>query len=76
MEQSPSFNSRVKQLYWSNSGLPGKEGLNYRSDPASAEKVLAGKIPVTVPEAEEQGSMMSGLLNKASDPFTLPMHSG
>lgn len=48
MESSPSYTSRVKQLYWSNSGLPGKEGLNYRSDPAAAEKVLAGNLPVIV----------------------------
>ncbi|MBK7488559.1 MAG: nucleoside hydrolase [Bacteroidales bacterium] len=48
MEQAPSFAGKVKQIYWSNSGLPGKEGSNYKSDPASAEKVLAGKIPVTV----------------------------
>ncbi len=48
MEQSPSFASKVNQIFWSNSGLPGKEGSNYRSDPLAAEKVLAGKIPVTV----------------------------
>jgi pyrimidine-specific ribonucleoside hydrolase len=48
MERSPSFTSKVKQIYWSNSGLPGKEGLNYRSDPAAAEKVLSGPLPVTV----------------------------
>ncbi len=48
MESSPSYTSRVKQLYWSNSGLPGNEGLNYRSDPAAAEKVLAGNLPVIV----------------------------
>ena len=48
MEQAPSFAGRVKQIYWSNSGLPGKEGSNYRSDPATAEKVLNGNINVTV----------------------------
>lgn len=48
MEHAPSFAGKVKHIYWSNSGLPGKEGGNYRSDPASAEKVLAGKIQVTV----------------------------
>lgn len=48
MEQSKSFPVKVRQIYWSNSGLPGKDGSNYKSDPAAAEKVLAGKLPVTV----------------------------
>lgn len=48
MDHAPSFAGRVKQIYWSNSGLPGKEGSNYKSDPASAVKILSGKIPVTV----------------------------
>ena len=41
-EQLPSFTVKVKQIYWSNSGLPGKDGSNYKSDPAAAEKVLSG----------------------------------
>jgi pyrimidine-specific ribonucleoside hydrolase len=48
MDQSPSFTGRVKEIYWSNSGLPGKEGSNYRNDPVAAQKVLSGKIPVIV----------------------------
>ena len=55
MEKSPSFMTRVKEIYWSNSGLPGKEGSNYRSDPAAAEKMLAGQIPVTVTGSGGEG---------------------
>ena len=66
MEQSPSFAGKVKQIYWSNSGLPGKDGSNYRSDPASAEKVLAGKIPVTVTGGGGEGFYDSGLLGNIS----------
>lgn len=48
MKQAPSFAGKVKQIYWSNSGLPGKEGSNYKTDPVAAEMVLAGTIPVIV----------------------------
>jgi pyrimidine-specific ribonucleoside hydrolase len=67
MEQSPSFTTRVKQLYWSNSGLPGKEGLNYKSDPAAAEKVLAGTLPVTVAGGGGTGFWDERLLESISD---------
>lgn len=67
MEQSPSFTTRVKQLYWSNNGLPGKEGLNYKSDPAAAEKVLAGALPVTVAGGGGTGFWDEGLLESISD---------
>jgi pyrimidine-specific ribonucleoside hydrolase len=62
MEQSPSFASKVNQIFWSNSGLPGKEGSNYRSDPMAAEKVLAGKIPVTVTGGGGEGFYDKNLL--------------
>jgi len=62
MEQSPSFASKVNQIFWSNSGLPGKEGSNYRSDPLAAEKVLAGKIPVTVTGGGGEGFYDKNLL--------------
>jgi len=63
MESSPLFNAKVKQIYWSNSSLPGKDGLNYRTDPAAAEKVLAGTLPVTVTGGGGAGFYDEGLLN-------------
>jgi pyrimidine-specific ribonucleoside hydrolase len=48
MESAPSFNKKVKQIIWSNEGLPGKEGLNYRVSPESAVKVIDGPLPVIV----------------------------
>lgn len=48
MEQLPLFTKKVKQVIWTNSGMPGRNGFNYKSSPASAEKVLAGPLPVTV----------------------------
>jgi formylmethanofuran dehydrogenase subunit E len=48
MEHSGLFADKVKQILWSNSGLPGRDGFNFRSDPGAAEKVLAGSLPVMV----------------------------
>jgi len=48
MEQSPHFATKVKQVMWTNSGLPGKDGFNYKASPAAAEQVLGGTIPVSV----------------------------
>lgn len=48
IRESSLFMKQVKHIYWSNSGLPGREGLNYRTDPAAVEEVLAGELPVTV----------------------------
>jgi len=67
MENSASFTSKVKQIYWSNSGLPGKEGLNYRSDPAAAEKVLAGTVSVTVSGGGGTGFWDEGLIESISN---------
>jgi len=61
-EQLPSFTVKVKQIYWSNSGLPGKEGSNYKSDPAAAEKVLAGILPVTIAGGGGEGFYNDNLL--------------
>lgn len=66
VDQVPSFPGRVKQIYWSNSDLPGKEGSNYRSDPVAAEKVLAGKIPVTVTGGGGEGFYDDYLLDAIS----------
>lgn len=63
IEQAPAFAGKVKQIYWSNSGLPGKEGSNYRSDPDAAEKVLAGNIPVTVAGEGGEGFYNGSLLD-------------
>ena len=64
MEKAPSFAGKVKQIYWSNSGLPGKEGSNYKSDPAAADKVLAGKIPVAVTGSGGEEFFDGELMNK------------
>jgi formylmethanofuran dehydrogenase subunit E len=48
MDGSPSFLKKVRQIIWSNEGLPGKEGFNYKSDPGAAAKVLDGPLPVSV----------------------------
>lgn len=69
-EQSPLFISRVKQLYWSNSGLPGKEGMNYRSDPAAAEKVLAGILPVIAAGGGGEGFWNEDLIKSIGDLHT------
>lgn len=70
LEQSPLFISRVKLLYWSNSGLPGKEGLNYRADSAAAEKVLSGPLPVTVTGGGGTGFWDNGLLKSIGELHT------
>lgn len=63
MDQAPSLAGRVIQVYWSNSGLPGKDGTNYKSDPAAAEKVLAGKIPVKATGSGGEGFYDKNHLN-------------
>jgi pyrimidine-specific ribonucleoside hydrolase len=47
LEGAPSFTKKVKQI-WSNQGLPGEEGLNYKASPESAKKVLDGPLAVSV----------------------------
>lgn len=70
MESSPSFTSKVKQIYWSNSGLPGKDGLNYKADPVAAKKVLAGPLPVTVTGGGGAGFWNEGLLKNIGELHT------
>ena len=70
MEKAPSFTTKVKQIYWTNSGLPGKEGLNYMNDPVAAEKVLSGSIPVTVTGGGGKGFYDEYLLNTIGDLHT------
>ncbi len=66
MEQIPSFAGRVKQIYWSNSGLQVKEGSNYKSDPMAADKVLSGKIPVAVAGGGGEEFFNGELMNNIS----------
>ncbi len=48
IERSELFRGKVKQILWSNSGVPGREGSNFKASPDAALKVLNGPIPVTV----------------------------
>ncbi len=64
MESSPHFVSGVREIIWSNSGLPGKDGLNYRSSPEAAAKVLAGPLPLRVAGAGGEGFYDEDLLGE------------
>jgi len=44
----PGFRKRIKQILWSNNGLPGTKGYNYNISPESSIAVLADSIPVVV----------------------------
>jgi len=48
MAGAPSFTTKVKQIIWSNEGLPGEEGFNFKVAPEAAKKVLEGPLPVSV----------------------------
>ena len=48
IEGVPSFTTKVKRIIWSNEGLPGEEGFNYRADPKAVQEVLGGTLPVSV----------------------------
>jgi pyrimidine-specific ribonucleoside hydrolase len=48
IEGVPSFATKVKRIIWSNEGLPGEEGFNYRADPEAVQEVLGGPLPVSV----------------------------
>lgn len=64
MDQLPKFNDKVKQVLWTNSGLPGKEGFNYTASPDATEKVLAGSVPVLVTGAGGDGFYDKDLLEE------------
>ena len=68
--KSPSFISRVKQIIWSNSGLPGKDGFNYKAAPAAAKKVLAGPVPVSVTGIGGEGFFDEALLERINNIYT------
>lgn len=48
MERIPSFTTRVKRIIWSNEGLPGEDGFNFKAAPEAVKKVLEGPLPVRV----------------------------
>lgn len=70
MKQSALFRKQVKHIYWSNSGLPGKEGSNYRGDPAAVKAVLAGSLPVTVTGGGGENFYDEALLKKIGEIHT------
>lgn len=44
----PIFRTKVKKIVWTNSGLPGENGFNYKADPEAAGRILSDTIPVMV----------------------------
>jgi pyrimidine-specific ribonucleoside hydrolase len=64
MERSSLFLTGVREIIWSNSALPGKDGLNYRASPEAAEKVLAGPLPVKVAGTGGEGFYNEALLSE------------
>lgn len=70
MDQSPKFNEKVKQVVWTNSGLPGKAGFNYMASPDAAGKVLSGSIPVIVTGAGGEGLYDKDLLEEIGNIHT------
>ncbi len=47
MKGAPSFTKKVKRIIWSNEGLPGEDGFNYKTAPEAADEVLKGLLPVS-----------------------------
>lgn len=70
MDQSPNFSQKVKQVVWTNSGLPGKEGFNYMASPDATEKVLTGSVPVIVAGAGGDGFYDQDLLEEIGNIHT------
>ncbi len=48
LDAIPAFSEKIKQIIWSNEGLPGKDGFNYKAASGAAEKVLLASLPVLV----------------------------
>ena len=63
---APSFTKKVKQVIWSNQGLSGEEGLNYKASPESVRKVLEGPLPVSVTGAGGEAFYNDALLEEIS----------
>ena len=70
MDQSPKFNEKVKQVLWTNSGLPGKTGFNYMASPDATERVLTGSVPVIVTGAGGDGFYDKDLLEEIGNTHT------
>ncbi len=67
LADTPSFTKKVKQIIWSNQGLPGEEGLNYKASPESVKKVLDGPIPVSVTGGGGETFYNEGLMKEIGE---------
>ena len=67
LEGAPSFTKKVKQIIWSNQGLPGEEGLNYKTSPKSVKKVLDGPITVSVTGGGGETFFNDGLMKEIGE---------
>ncbi|MRR18836.1 hypothetical protein EG827_01450 [bacterium] len=76
MQHSGIFRERVKLVLWTNNGLPGKDGFNYKAAPDAAEKILAGPIPVMVTGGGGERFYDDALLDEIKEvhsPYALKM---
>ena len=64
MEGAPSFTKKVKQIIWSNEGLPGEEGFNFKAAPEAVDEVLQGPLPVSVTGMGGEAFYNDALLNE------------
>ncbi len=48
MNTIPEFRTKIKQIIWSNDGLPGTRGYNYRIAPEAAERIINDTISLLV----------------------------
>jgi pyrimidine-specific ribonucleoside hydrolase len=67
IKSSPSFTTRVKRIIWSNEGLPGDNGFNYKAAPEAADKVLQGTMPVSVTGIGGEAFYNDTLLNEIGE---------
>lgn len=75
MAGAPSFTKKVKQIIWSNEGLPGKDGFNFRAAPGAVEGVLDGPLPVSVTGAGGDAFYNDALMGEISEIKTPYAHS-
>jgi len=67
MAGAPSFTTKVKQIIWSNDGLPGEEGFNFKVAPEAADEVLQGPMPVSVTGRGGEAFYNDALLNEIGE---------
>jgi pyrimidine-specific ribonucleoside hydrolase len=67
MEGVPSFTTKVKRIIWSNEGLPGEEGYNFKAAPEAVEEVLNGPLPVSVTGRGGEAFYDDALLGEISE---------